>query len=121
MLNKEEIIKKCKKVSIDYVIGHGSALVMHGVKEKTRDIDASTSIDVFRQLEGKIKNGIMIENYCVEGFDIHVIMNYEDYEYEIIEGLKVATLSQTIRDKKSLGRPKDFEQIKMIKKHLMKF
>ena len=122
MITKEEIIKKSKQVDIDdFIIGHGSALVLHGIRESTNDIDAGTDKETFKNLEGyvvELENWKMIRNYQVDDFDIHLMENYDEYDYQLIEGVKVATPQQVIEDKKSLGRLKDWEQIKMIEKHL---
>ena len=118
MLTREDIIRKCNQVELNFLVEHGAALVMRGLREATRDIDGGVPRLAFERLDEEpqvIKGFEVIPNYKgIEGLDMHP---YDDTKvYTTIEGIKVATLDQVIKDKKSLGREKDLEQIELIRR-----
>ena len=118
MLKREDIIRKCNQVDVDCIVGHGSALVMHGFKDETRDVDAGINRSTFEGLSGEVTikgDYEMIVDYNnVKGVDMHPLD--EEHEWTRIDGVRVSTLEQVIKDKLALGREKDFKQIEMIKK-----
>jgi len=119
MLTKKDIINKYNQVELDFLVEHGAALVMRGLREATRDIDGGVPRLAFEQLDEEpqvIKGFEVIPNYKgIEGLDIHP---YDDAKvYTTIKGIRVATLGQVIKDKEKLGRDKDLEQIELIRRY----
>ncbi len=107
----------------EYWITSGSALVMHGVKQYTKDIDlgcTNSLWDFFLQnghmfKVGKDNSKIMQINEYVE-----VIKEYYVEEIEFVEGLPTGSLKSIKKQKESLGREKDIIDIKLIDEYIKK-
>lgn len=124
MLYREDIIKILKNMDLplnEYWITSGSALVMHGVKETTLDVDLGCTANLWEFL---IQNGytyrvekdnskIMVVNEFVE-----IIKEYFVDEIEFIEGLPIGSLKSIKKQKIRLGRNKDIEDIRIIDKYI---
>ncbi|WP_286910142.1 hypothetical protein [Clostridium sp. UBA1652] len=126
MLNKNSIIKMLNDLNLppsEYWITSGSALVMHGVKQYTKDIDlgcTNSLWDFFLQnghmfKVGKDNSKIMQINEYVE-----VIKEYYVEEIEFVEGLPTGSLKSIKKQKESLGREKDIIDIKLIDEYIKK-
>ncbi len=123
MLSKKDIIDIISKIDIlesdNYWLVAGAALVMHGVKEYTRDIDLGCTIELADKL---VVNGckhtvgsdgkriIQLSN------NIEVFENWEVDKIEVIDGIPVGSLESIKKQKIELGREKDLEDIKLIEK-----
>jgi hypothetical protein len=126
VLNKNSIIKMLNDLNLppsEYWITSGSALVMHGVKQYTKDIDlgcTNSLWDFFLQnghmfRVGKDNSKIMQINEYVE-----VIKEYYVEEIEFVEGLPTGSLKSIKKQKESLGREKDIIDIKLIDEYIKK-
>jgi len=126
VLNKNSIIKMLNDLNLppsEYWITSGSALVMHGVKQYTKDIDlgcTNSLWDFFLQnghmfKVGKDNSKIMQINEYVE-----VIKEYYVEEIEFVEGLPTGSLKSIKKQKESLGREKDIIDIKLIDEYIKK-
>lgn len=126
MLNKNSIIKMLNDLNLppsEYWITSGSALVMHGVKQYTKDIDlgcTNSLWDFFLQnghmfRVGKDNSKIMQINEYVE-----VIKEYYVEEIEFVQGLPTGSLKSIKKQKESLGREKDIIDIKLIDEYIKK-
>lgn len=101
----------------DYSVITGPALVLHGVKDLTSDIDLVCSCDKFEAL---IIEGFQVKvldegsRYIIldDNVDIYDSLNVDDFI--IIEGYYVASLNVIKEHKRLLGRAKDFQDIRMI-------
>ena len=133
MLNKEDVsrlskeaMEKLKDLTGSYdgfYISHGCALVMHGLREETNDVDAGVDSKIFDEIKDDYYldlDGRRINDF-VNGLDLHR-EDLEGVEREpdivLMDGVPVATLNQVIKEKKELGREKDFEQIKLIETYM---
>jgi hypothetical protein len=124
MLNKNNIIyilNELKLSANEYWITSGAALVLHGVKESTRDIDLGCTTDL---VEYFIKKGC---KYRVSGDnkrivevndEIELLENWVVDEVEFIDGLPLASLLSVRKQKEALGREKDIADIKMIDEYI---
>ena len=124
MLNKNNIIDILKELKLpakEYWITSGAALVIHGVKESTRDIDLGCTTDL---VECFIKKGC---KYRVAGDntrivevndEIELLENWFVDEVEFIDGLPLASLLSVRKQKEVLGREKDITDIKMIDEYI---
>lgn len=119
MLIKSEIISALESSSLphdSYWVLMGAALVLHGIKQETNDIDLGCKENLFHEL---IKNGYVpcISSSGKKRIDysstIHI---YDDWNCSIcsIEGINVATLDCIIENKKAFGRAKDIADIELI-------
>jgi hypothetical protein len=105
----------------EFWITSGAALVIHGVKEGTNDIDLGCTSVLWKALvergfkfrETEDKSKIMIVSDLVE-----VIEEWYVDEIEYIEGLPVGSLESIKKQKLELGRAKDMEDIRRIDEYL---
>lgn len=120
MLYKEDIIKILKEMNLtlnQYWITSGAALVIHGVKDTTRDIDLGCTTEL---VEAFLKKGCKCKvvednSRIVEVNDnIEILENWFVEKIEFIEGLPVGTLESIKKQKAELGREKDMKDIKLI-------
>ena len=125
MLNKEMIIKMVKDFELLFkvkpLVLAGAAMVLHGVKSETRDIDLYIPLADYERLAfffQKDKNGVVQLGFLEIGSSI---TGWEmDPSYDVIDGLHVHTLEGIVQFKKNLGREKDFIDIKIIEAFLQK-
>lgn len=100
-----------------YWITSGAALVIHGVKDTTRDIDLGCTTEL---VEAFLKKGCKCKvvednSRIVEVNDnIEILENWFVEKIEFIEGLPVGTLESIKKQKAELGREKDMKDIKLI-------
>lgn len=101
----------------DVTIGAGGAMIMHGLREETRDIDTDIPDDVFAEIrtrglpEKEIRPGVFVISYN-EVIDLH---RKEDFdETEMIDGVCVSTLESILALKRMLNREKDQADIAKI-------
>ena len=126
-MDRKEIIEKLKKYDLDckrYLVISGTAMVIHGIKEETPDIDIAVSPSLEEE---------MLEDYLAilehtnpdDGLFAYIIDNelnfgqkYYSEEKEYIEGLPVQRIEDILKLKAKLNRPKDEQDIKLIKKFM---
>lgn len=120
MLYKEDIIKILKEMNLplnQYWITSGAALVIHGVKETTRDIDLGCTTEL---VEAFLKKGCKYKvvednSRIVEVNDnIEILENWFVEKVEFIDELPVGSLKSIKKQKAELGREKDMKDIKLI-------
>lgn len=126
MLYKEDIVRILKEMNLplsEYWITSGAALVIHGVKETTRDIDLGCTTNFVEQyIEKGCKYKVANDNTrIVEVSDeIEVLENWFVDKVEIIDGLPVGSLESIKKQKLELGREKDIKDIKLIDEYINK-
>ncbi|MBL4931202.1 hypothetical protein [Clostridium paridis] len=124
MLIKEDIIRIMKEVNLplgEYWISSGAGLVLHGIKEKTNDIDLGCTSKLFDSLINKgYKYKTLADGRRVIEINgsIEVIENWFVDEVETVNELSVATIESIRKQKLKLGREKDFRDIKLIDDYL---
>ncbi|MDD7794130.1 hypothetical protein [Clostridium sp. 'White wine YQ'] len=124
MLIKEDIIRMMKEVDLplgEYWISSGAGLVLHGIKEKTNDIDLGCTPKLFEILinKGYKFKTLLDKRRVIEvNESIEVIENWFVDEVEIVNELSVATIESIRKQKFKLGREKDFRDIKLIDDYL---
>ena len=119
MISKKRIIEILNELdfsSEDYYVGAGSALVLHGVKEFTKDIDLAVSEKLWNLYlnKGFIPNSNN-ENLMEISEDIEFIKNWHADDIIMIDNIPVVSLTSLIKQKEILGRDKDFRDIELIK------
>jgi hypothetical protein len=120
MLNKKDIIKIIKDMKLplgEYWVTSGAALVLHEVKETTKDIDLGCTTQLAEQYIKKgckyrvSKNNIRIIKV---NDTIEMLENWFADKIIFIDGLPVGSLESIKKQKAQLGRAKDIEDIKLI-------
>ncbi|MCI9366934.1 MAG: hypothetical protein HFF19_01435 [Oscillospiraceae bacterium] len=126
MLRKDEIIGLLNEAAFDrseYWVTSGAAMVLHGIKETTRDIDLGCTTQMADRLE---REGYDVEalrdgsRKIVFSSAIEIFENWIEDQVILLEGLPVVSMDGLIRMKEKLGRKKDLEDIFLIKEHLSK-
>lgn len=126
MLNKQRIIDLLNEAAFDkkdYWVTSGAAMVLHGIKGATRDIDLGCTSQLADQLESK---GYYVEvlrdgsRRVVFSNKIELFENWIEGNIILLEGLPVVTMDGLILMKEKLGREKDLKDIFLIKEHLIK-
>ena len=124
MLHKEDIIKVLRDMNLplgEYWITSGAGLVIHGVKEATRDIDLGCTTNLVEQyLRKGCKYRVADDNSkIVEVSDkIEMLENWFVDEIELIDGLPVGSLESIKKQKSELGREKDINDIRLIDEYI---
>lgn len=104
----------------DYCLITGTALVMHGIKEETKDIDISCTKEAFQALTAQgypIKQGDFARK-VIYSDEVEIFEDWHSGEIILIDGIPVASLESVIVMKKQLGREKDLADIAKIEAHL---
>lgn len=123
MFHKETIKESVSALPLeprDYCVITGTALVMHGIKEETKDIDISCSKEAFRALEVQgfpVKQGAFARK-VIYSDDVEIFEDWHAGEIITIEGIAVASLESVVVMKQQLGREKDLADIAKIEAHL---
>ncbi len=123
-MDKRSIIETLKTFPYDpkdYWIITGSAMVMHGIREKTHDIDLGCSARMADALE---RDGFLCRisedgNRCFRyGQDIEIFENWLFDGVIDIDGFQTISIQGLQEMKKSLGREKDLKDIGLIEEYL---
>ena len=123
MFRKETIKESVSALQLksgDYCVITGTALVMHGIKEETKDIDISCTREAFQTLAAHgypIKQGAFARK-VIYSDDVEIFEDWHAGDIIMIDGLPVASLESVIFMKKQLGREKDLMDIAKIEAHL---
>ncbi len=124
MYNKEELISKAKEIKTRYnasfvILVHGSAEVLHGIKELTNDLDVSGDFKGFENIEPSLY-GPPYDLWFLEeeDVDIGVVEVLPNNIILVEDGVYYTTIEQLIEDKKKLGREKDKEALVRIEEFL---
>lgn len=129
-VNRKEILDILSEYNFnfdEYVVISSAALVLHGVKEVTKDIDISVTDDYYEYLEKNYeceleryddKNDVNI--YYIDNIINFSTNYYSDSEddFVIINGVKVQSIPAIIKLKETLNREKDIKDLKLIDKFL---
>ncbi len=120
--DKRALIRRLKELSFpekEYWVVAGGAMVLHGFRTQTRDIDLGCSTLLADKLE---QQGYSVSR-CDDGTrkisyseDIEIFENWLEGTVEIIGGVPVVCVDGLIEMKKKLGREKDLADIALMEK-----
>lgn len=124
-MNKQEIIKTIEKYKLnknDFILISSAPLVLRNIKQSANDIDLAVSQSLNNYLQNNYTCHLTKETINGKSYNIYLIdnilhfstENYDTIKYEVVDGYKLQTLSDIIRMKKTLNRPKDIKDIKLI-------
>lgn len=126
MLYKKDIIAIIKSLDLPedgYWISAGAGLVLHGVRETTRDIDMGCTTAVFEKLMKREHVDLPphgTERAMSIDDTVEVFENWAVDRVETASGLPVASLADIKVLKVRLGREKDLADIRLIDSFLGK-
>ena len=122
MFDKQSLLQRLEELSFsqkEYWVVAGGAMVLHGFRPQTHDIDLGCSTLLADKLE---QQGYCV-SHCEDGTrkivyseDIEVFENWIEGNVEIINGVPVVSVDGLIQMKKKLGRDKDLADIALIEK-----
>lgn len=122
MFDQYSLIQRLKELSFsekEYWVVAGGAMVLHGFRPHTHDIDLGCSTFLADQLE---QQGYLVSR-CDDGTrkilysdNIEIFENWIEGTVEIISGVPVVCVDGLIQMKKKLGREKDLADIALIEK-----
>ncbi len=120
MFDKQSLIQRLRELPFsekEYWVVAGGAMVLHGYRPQTRDIDLGCSTLLADQLE---RQGYSASR-CDDGSrkilyseNIEIFENWLEGTVEIISGVPVVCVDGLIQMKKKLGREKDLADIVLI-------
>ncbi len=122
MFDKQSLIQRIKALPFpetEYWVMAGGAMVLHGFRPLTHDIDLGCSTLLADELEregypvSRSDDGTRKIRYSE---DIEIFENWLEGAVEIISGVRVVSIDGLIKMKKKLGREKDFADIALIEK-----
>lgn len=126
MLNRQEIVGLLRETALDktaYWVTSGAAMVLYGLRDRTRDIDLGCTTSMADRLEQKgYPVEILRDGSRKIAFSdrIELFENWLEGGIVLLEGLPVVSLEGLLRMKEALGREKDLEDIRLIKEQLSK-
>lgn len=122
MFEKLSLLNRLRKLPFsekEYWVVAGGAMVLHGFRPQTRDIDLGCTTLLADKLQ---RQGYAV-SYCEDGTrkilyseNIEIFKNWIEDTVEIIGGVPVVSIDGLIEMKKKLGREKDLEDIALIEK-----
>lgn len=122
MFDKSSLLQQLQNLSFpqkEYWVVAGGAMVLHGFRPQTPDIDLGCSTLLADQLE---QQGYTV-SHCEDGSrkilyseNIEIFENWLEDEVEILSGVPVVCVDGLIQMKRKLGREKDFADIALIEK-----
>ena len=120
MFEKLSLLRRLRKLPFsekEYWVVAGGAMVLHGFRPQTRDIDLGCTTLLANKLE---QQGYAV-SYCEDGTrkilyseNIEIFENWIEDTVEIIGGVPVVSIDGLIEMKKKLGRQKDLVYIALI-------
>lgn len=125
-MNKNDIINRLEDLNFDkngYWVLAGSAMVLHGIRPETHDIDMGCTKEFADELETEgypiavMSDGTRRITYA-EDMEI-----FEDWIFDrvvFVEEIPVISLEGLLEMKRNLGREKDLRDIQMIEEFLGK-
>lgn len=122
-MNKHDILEVLNNFSYEwheYWLVMGSALVLHGIKETTDDIDIGCSAKLFNQLEMEGYKPVLSRTGKPRidfGENCHFYLEWKA-DIDSIEGVQVADLQSVVADKQRFRRKKDIDDIVLIHRYL---
>ncbi len=125
-MNKSEYLRKLDELRLDkakYCILSGGAMVMHGLKERTADIDIKVRPDYFEELKTRFsfKKSPKYDYLWELGEDVEVaVQEFSTDEVEVVDGYPVIKLELELEWKIQHNRPKDQKSIRVLKEYLNK-
>lgn len=135
-LNKDDIIRICNTLiselgisAQDIHIGAGAAMVLHGLRAETNDIDLCTTrlTTMARFCDSVNEQPRYFENYYSKGYylryndevELHLIPpGNRDDDYVIKDGLYCFSLEKLLEQKLAMNREKDQLDIKILESTL---
>ena len=122
MFDRDSLLQRLQALSFpeeEYWVVAGGAMVLHGFRAQTHDIDLGCSTRLADELE---RQGYAVSRYAdgtrkiAYAEDVEMFENWIEGGVEKIGGVPVVSVDGLIRMKKQVGREKDWADIALIEK-----
>ncbi len=123
-MKKEEFMNLVDSLNLDnkdYCIISGGALLLHGLKESTHDVDIYVNENGFNKLNNQFKIEKTDDNKYKVKENVECFLRDDEYlekERVVVNGYSLQSLEKILELKLELNRPKDLEDIKALRKVL---
>ena len=123
-MNKHEIEQKLQTLGLpkgEYWVVAGSAMVLHGIREETRDIDLGCSKELADRLEaeGYLKEAMADgSRKFVIGNEVEIFEEWLFDRVESVDEIPTISLKGLVMMKESLGREKDLADVGLIREFM---
>lgn len=123
-MKKEEFMNLVDSLNLDnkdYCIISGGALLLHGLKESTHDVDIYVNKTGFNKLNNQFKIEKTDDNKYKVKENVECFLRDDEYlekERVVVNGYSLQSLEKILELKLELNRPKDLEDIKALRKVL---
>jgi hypothetical protein len=115
-MDRTEFIKTLEKFNLpksEFIILSGGSLLMRGLREKTADFDLCVSKKLAEEIDlydaPKDEKGFFVPFPNCQMMD-----NFENIEFDVVDGHQCESLESILAFKKSANRPKDQKDIEKI-------
>ena len=124
MFDKHSLLQRLQELSFpenEYWVVAGGAMVLHGFRPQTHDIDLGCSTLLADKLE---QQGYAVSRFedgnrkILYSEDVEIFENWIEGTVEIISGVPVVCVDGLIQMKKKLGRERDLADIALIEKRM---
>ena len=125
-MNKNNIINRLEDLNFDkngYWVLAGSAMVLHGVKPETQDIDMGCTKEFADELETEGYPTVVMPDGTRRITYAEDVEIFEDWIFDrvvFVDEIPVISLEGLLEMKRSLEREKDLRDIQMIEEFLGK-
>ena len=123
-MNKNDIINRLEDLNFDknrYWVLAGSAMVLHGIRPETHDIDMGCTKEFADELETEGYPTVVMPDGTRRITYAEDVEIFEDWIFDrvvFVEGIPVISLEGLLEMKRSLGREKDLRDVQMIEEFL---
>lgn len=125
-MNKAEFLERLNALNLDksrYCIISGGAMLIHGLKQTTNDIDIKVQPDYFEELKARFsfkKSPKQDYLYELNDYTEVAVQPFGEEDVHVVDGYQVINLELELAWKIEHNRPKDQESIKILKEYLKK-
>lgn len=125
-MERNEILAQLNDMELaqsEFWVITGGAMVLHGLRPRTHDIDLGITTELADNLEAQgypVKRNENGQRKIIFNEDVEMFENWLCDETQMIDGFRVITLKGLLEMKKQLGREKDLRDIALIEAALEK-
>ena len=123
-MNKNDIINRLEDLNFDksgYWVLAGSAMVLHGIRPETHDIDMGCTKEFADELETEGYPTVVMPDGTRRITYAEDVEIFEDWIFDrvmFVDEIPVISLEGLLEMKRSLGREKDMRDVQMIEEFL---
>lgn len=123
-MNKNDIINRLEDLNFDknrYWVLAGSAMVLHGIRPETHDIDMGCTKEFADELETEGCPAVVMPDGTRRITYSEDVEIFEDWIFDrvvFVDEIPVISLGGLLEMKQSLGREKDMRDVQMIEEFI---